>query len=72
MHVEIFSQENGAELMIELLGVVKHTLIDECDNQFGAFINFPFLKSIYVEHLNMATQLMNATEREKERNNQRQ
>jgi len=43
MHMEHISQENGVELMIELFGVVKHTVIDVCDNQFGAFINIPFL-----------------------------
>lgn len=71
-HEEKISEETGVLLTNPLLGVVEHRAIDECDHQFGDFINIPLLKGIYDEHLNMETQLENVAEREEERNNQSQ
>jgi len=68
-HQEKISDETGVQLTNQLLDVAEHRAIDECDHQFGDFINIPLLKRIYDEHLNMETQLENVAEREEERNN---
>lgn len=52
--------------MTELLGVVKHTSIEEGEKQFYAYVTLPMA---YDENLNVATQLKNVFENEEEIDN---
>lgn len=68
-HYTKISQEQGATLMSDLLGVDKFNAATECENMKGANIEFSWLEETFKEPLTKATQLENVVGRDHDRDN---
>lgn len=45
------SEDQGVELMNELLGIIHTSKVEECEKHFGTHIGFSWLMEIFEEHL---------------------